>query len=160
MTSTRTALPNLRQRRRRGIAWVELVLGLGFVAVLAAIAVPNYRYMQLHSKRAELAVHVERIRSSENLYVRAFGRPVACPLAPRPDAELDGVAVTFHLEGAWAVIGFQPEGLLRGNYEVRVEDGVYTVEGKIDVDDDNVLARAWATQLNPFELESRGSRVY
>lgn len=69
-------------RRRAGFTLVELMLVIGIVAVLAAIAIPKYYYFQLRSKRSEAYLVIGSIRTSEEAFLASYDNYAAC--APQP----------------------------------------------------------------------------
>ena len=127
-------------RSNKGFSLVELMIVVAIIGILAAIAIPNFMTMQLKAKRAEIPSNVDGIKTAELSYDAAFDGFINAVEAPRADDALDKTAVNFDygtIDG-WTQIGWQPDGLVRGNYSVDVVGSTdFTIQGDSDVDDDN-----------------------
>lgn len=148
--------------RQDGFSLVELMIVVSIIAVLAAIAIPNFLTMQLKAKRAELPLNVGAIQDALRAYDGAHDAFVSCALAPRPDADLDKIAVVFPYDetSGWSAIGYQATGMVRGNYEVVAGETDFVVTGKTDVDDDGTLVVYTASRLTAATLEPGQESIF
>ncbi len=74
----------------RGFTLVELLIAVAIVAVLAAIAIPQYKKFQFRAKRSEAYTNLKAIRICEETYASEHGgyltegwHPVGPPANPR-----------------------------------------------------------------------------
>ncbi len=151
---------------RRGFSMVELMIVVAITGILAAIAVPNVLEMQKKAKRAELPVNVSGIRMAEVSYNNTFDEPIELPLTPRVDDALDKDAVPWDMtEPAWLRVGYVPDGLVRGNYQVGLSsvdhpDDLFLITARCDVDDDDALAEYTATDERGVEITEIRTLLY
>jgi type II secretory pathway pseudopilin PulG len=125
---------------------VELMVTVAIIGVLAAIAVPQFTEMQLKAKRAELPGNVDGLRTAEISYDASFDTWLDLPVSPRDDASLDKKAVPWTTpDPKWSLIGWAPDGDVRGNYQVGLTSPGFIVTGKSDVDDDDAWCEYFAT---------------
>lgn len=136
---------------RRGFSMIEVMVVLSITLIIVAIAIPNILEMQKKAKRAELPVNIAGIRTAETAYNLSFDEHLELPLMPRADDALDKNAVPWDTaEPSWRKIGFVPDGLVRGNYQVGLSqvdhpDDLFLITARCDVDDDNALAEYTAS---------------
>jgi len=122
------------------------------IGILASIAIPNYRNMQLKAKRAELPPNVEAIKMAEVTYDAAYDTYMDLQLSPRQDSELNKEAIPWSsTDTNWETIGWEPTGEVRGNYQVGTSatdhPGIaFMVTARSDVDDDNAICEYTATE--------------
>lgn len=142
---------------RRGFSLVELMIVVAIAAILAAIAIPRYERMQYQAKRAEVAPNVDGIRLAQLSYDVANEIYVQCEPAPRTRTEMDAAAIpfTYGADTGWPVLGWSPDGLVRGVYETDPDasEGFF-VQGASDVDDNGLEAIYRATRDNTVYLVS------
>ena len=144
---------------RSGFTLIELMITVAIVGILSAIAIPHYHHMLLRSKRAEVPMLLDAIRTTELGYRAEWGEFTSCELSP---VDLPGrVAVSFpatlttNLD--WNALGWIPDGKVYGQYKVEASspsDGVETFVGTgyADIDGDDVLSEWEATQVSKPEM--------
>ncbi len=137
--------------RRGGFSMVELMIVVAITAILAAIASWKMRELQLKAKRAELPLNANGIRTAEVAYDASFDTYLELSLSPRDDASLDKDAVPWNPTSAdWANIGWSPDGLVRGNYQVGTSlvdhpEDPFMITARSDLDGDDALCEYTAT---------------
>ncbi|WP_456419064.1 type IV pilin protein, partial [Thermovibrio sp.] len=98
---------------RKGFTLIELMVVVAIIAILAAIAIPQYRKFQLKSKTAEAKMNIGAIVTAEESFAAEHGQYAQCSAAPT------GVSDPGPTKHAWAVqtagagfdlIGFRPAG--------------------------------------------------
>lgn len=142
---------------RRGFSLVELMIVVAIAAILAAIAIPRYERMQYQAKRAEVAPNVDAIRLAQLGYDAANEIYLQCEPAPRTRTEMDAQAIpfTYAADTGWPVLGWSPDGLVRGVYETDPDAAEgFVVQGASDVDDNGLEAIYRATRDNTVYLVS------
>ncbi|MSQ02222.1 MAG: prepilin-type N-terminal cleavage/methylation domain-containing protein [Myxococcales bacterium] len=122
-------------RQNKGFSLVELMIVVAIIGILAAIAIPNFARMQLKSKRAEVPGNVDGIKTAEVAYeasYNAFIDLAANPGSTSKTPQAFNTSVT-----TWDAVGWEPDGLVRGNYEVTGSTNTdFNVTGSCDVDGD------------------------
>lgn len=143
---------------RRGFSMVELMIVVAITAILAAIAFTKVQELQLKAKRAELPMNVSGIRTAELAYDASFDEFLELGLSPRTDDALDKNAVAWDAtDASWKSIGWEPDGLVRGNYQVGTSladhpDTPFMVTARSDLDGDDALCEYTATSLRTAEI--------
>lgn len=134
-------------KNSKGFTLIELMIVVAIIGILAAIAIPNFLAMQLRAKRAELPTNVDAIRTAEKSYEAEWDVFTAC--AASPSSVPSKTTVSFgHTMGDgsdWDLLGWMPDGLVRGQYEVNVVTGTsvtqnFTVDAYSDIDGDGTNA--------------------
>ncbi len=141
-----------RAARRSGFTIIELMITVGLIGVLAAIAVPNFTSYQARSRRSEAYTNLSALGRAEkayqaeaNTFVESSVGVLAFPdwdaygglSAKKPwDADSSGV---------FDIVGWEPEGQVFYSYEVNAGqvltascscDLCFTASAHSDVDGD------------------------
>lgn len=125
----------------RGFSLIELMIVVGIVGILTAIALPKWTLMQLRARRAEPRVNMNGISVAQQSYAAAFDLYVTGSSNP-------GSALGKHQrawsegEPGWTDLGYRPDGLIRCNYATQAFGGNtwFRVDATCDLDDDNQTA--------------------
>lgn len=135
---------------------VELMIVVAITGILAAIAIPNMIQMQLRAKRAELPMNVNGIKMAELGRDAAFDEFMQLGRNPRPDAQLDKLpAAWLTTMPEWELIGYKPDGPVRGNYLVELSTDVdigFVITARSDLDDDDAMCEYTATKSQGVEI--------
>jgi type IV pilus assembly protein PilA len=108
-------------RRRAGFTIVELMLVVGIIGALAAIAIPNFLRYQLRARSTEALTHLKGIGVSEDSYFAEHGSYVSVT-TPVP-ATLPGARrVPWPGGTRFDLIGWAPEGGVVCQYAVQADD--------------------------------------
>jgi hypothetical protein len=130
---------------------------LGVVALLAVVCAgtlgAGWLYVNASMNKdlrlSEVPSNVDGIKTAQLGYDAAFDEFVPAPVWPRSVGSLDRTAVPWGTGATpWNMLGWAPDGHVRGAYEVRVNPAGtdFTVHGWIDLDADGVPAHYTATK--------------
>lgn len=124
-------------------------LAVPVVGILAAIAIPNFISMQYKSKRAEVPTTLKGIKSAQLAYDAEFDTFIDCDPYPYYPSKVFQ-DWTMSESGGFSVLGWMPDGGVRGSYWVEVNGYDFTATGISDVDGDGIYATYVATKsMNP-----------
>lgn len=145
---------------RRGIGRTEILVGVAVVAVVVLISVPLGLNMSKKSRRAEVPLNVDAIRTAEIEYQSAFSEFVAADAAPRPPHAVNAEAVPWAPSEGFKRLSWAPEQeMVRGSYSVQADRNGFTVTGACDVDGDGNRAIFTATVEQSAQMVS-DSNIY
>ena len=132
-----------RWSRSKGFTLIELMIVVAIIAILAAIAIPNYLRYAMKSKTAEATTNLGAIRTGETAYYAENDVYKSCRATPdaggtdvTPDEWGLPVDVTGVLE--FADIGFEPDGWVRYQYFASDDGGTpatFTATATGDLDE-------------------------
>lgn len=130
MPTSRTRRPG----RAHGFTFIEVMVVVAIIGILALIAVPLFRTYQFRSKSAEAKTTLGSIRVLEHSYFSEHDTFLAA--APEP-AVIPGTTSTDFVQNAdFALLGFRPDGRVYFSYGVAISaDGAgYTADAGADID--------------------------
>ena len=104
-------------KNRKGFTLIELMIVVAIIAILAAIALPQYKKFQLKAKTAEAKTNLGAIRTAEEAY--SAENDVYVLAAVYPDAaDSEKNAWTSGNALGFDSIGFEPAGEVRYSYAI------------------------------------------
>ncbi len=107
-------------RKRSGFTLIELMVVVAIIAILAAIAIPQYRKFQLKSKTVEAKENLGAIRTCEEAY-RAEN-DVYRTASATPNSDPTSSKQAWPATSDFDVIGFKPAGDVYYQYGVQTDD--------------------------------------
>ncbi len=131
-------------RAGRAFTIIELMVVVTILAVLASMAVGNYRNYKFKAARAELLTNVNGIRVAQASYEAAEGTYVT-DLSPRPDASPGKAKRAWVTGTVYDAIAWVPDGDVFGSYTTEDLGTDFSANGYTDVDTDAVLAQVTAS---------------
>ena len=110
----------IRSTRKAGFTLIELMIVVGIIGVLVAVAIPNFISYQARSRRSEAFVNLAAIARSQLAYAAETGEYFEA--APFPDFSSNGLGTTkmdwdAASDAAYAALGWKPEGDVFYSYE-------------------------------------------
>lgn len=149
-----------------GFTLVELMITVAVIGILAAIAIPQYQHFLFRSRRAELPLNVDAIRTVELSYQLVWGAFTSCALAPSPipGRVQEPFPATPTTDFDWNLLGWVPDGKVYGQYEVVANANVgetagFDANGYADIDGDGNLALYTTNRADKVRLIT-GNTVY
>ena len=97
------------RKRSKGFTLIELMIVVAIIAILAAIAIPQYKKFQLKAKAAEGKTNLEAIRVAEESYAAEFDKYVECGWAGNTAEDTTGTT-TWTASNGFKSIGFAVKG--------------------------------------------------
>jgi type II secretory pathway pseudopilin PulG len=123
---------------------------IAILAVLAALAVGNYRNYKYKAARSELLTNVSGIRVAQQSYEAAMGTYVT-DITPRPDASPGKSKRPWVTGTVYDAIAWVPDGEIYGSYTTEDLGTDFSANGYTDVDTDAVLAQVTGSlSMVPF----------
>jgi type IV pilus assembly protein PilA len=108
-----------RRRSRAGFTLIELMIVVGIVGVLAAIAIPAFSGYAQRARASEAFTMLGEIRQRQESYRVEFGRYCAATDWNPANYGSSSTVVSFDTtDPNWAQLGARPDGPLRFQYRV------------------------------------------
>ncbi len=149
------------RQNTKGFSLVELMIVVAIIGILAAIAIPNFVAMQAKSKRGELPGNVNAIKQVEVTYNTAFDTYLDASPFPTTTPAKTAVAWDSASAGTFTTMGFNPNGNVRGQYQVSATTSSdFLVGAACDVDGDGIQANYTASVNAQAALEAGDEAVY
>ena len=138
----------LRSNSEAGFTLIELVIVVGIIGLLAAIAIPNFISYQARSRRSEAYVNLAAVARLQNTYHAEQGEYFEA--GAWPDFAAYGGLSTRKMawdaasEAAYADLGWRPEGAVFYAYDTNTGATActctvcFTATAAGDVDDDDL----------------------
>ena len=103
-----------------GFSLVELMMAVAIVAIIAAVALPNYYDLSRNSRVAEATTNLNAIRTGEESYRAEYDEYKSCDAYPGVAGTAPPVEGTLWEEGNadFRAIGFAADGKVRYQYKV------------------------------------------
>ncbi len=147
-------------RSHRGFTLIELMITVAIVGILSSLAIPQYEAFLVRTKRAEMAMNLDGIRSVEIGYHAEWDVFTSCALTPPsvPGRTAIPFGATITSDRDWNQLGWVPDGRVYGQYSIDASDLVgelatFAADAFADIDGDGNLSHYQTTQsLKPVML--------
>src|SRR5262245_65332888 len=97
---------------------IELMIVVGIIGVLAAIAIPTFLRYQLRTRATETLTHLKGIAATEDAYYAEHVTYVSVPIPVPSPAPVGTQRVPWPGGTRFDVIGWAPEGGVVFQYEI------------------------------------------
>ncbi len=134
----------IRLRNDTGFSLIELMIVVAIITILAAIAITKLQHFYLTSKMSEATRNLATVRTAQLAYKAENDVFMECGPSPPDPAGTDGRTYTWvetpngSGENGFKEIGFEPDGVVRYQYEVSVAKDQFMATAIADLDDDGV----------------------
>ena len=136
-----------------GFTLIELMIVVSIVGILATIAIPQYESMIVRTKRAEMTMNLDGVRSVEMGYRAEWDVFTSCSLTPAavPGRTAVPFGPTESSNFDWNQLGWVADGRVYGQYSVDATDlhgelATFATDAYADIDGDGNLSHYQATQ--------------
>ena len=108
------------RRKSKGFTLIELMIVVAIIAILAAIAIPQYKKFQLKSKTTEAKANIGSIKTAEEAFMAEHDVYIGTNVYPTAGVNAAGAKQTWDCPANtdFDVIGFQPAGDVYYAYQV------------------------------------------
>ncbi len=103
---------------RKGFTLIELMVVVAIIAILAAIAIPQYKNYQLKAKTAEAKMNIGAIRTSEEAYAAENDYYVLTKWEPSTIPGTSPADFSATTTNGFSYLGFEPAGKVYFSYAV------------------------------------------
>ena len=107
-------------KNRKGFTLIELMIVVAIIAILAAIAIPQYRKFQLKAKTSEAKTNLGAIKTCEEAYAAENDHYVLAEAAPSDDP--GAAKQDWASNDGFKSLGFAPAGQVYYQYGVQDSD--------------------------------------
>ena len=135
----------VKSPQNAGFSLVELMIVVSIIALLAAIAIPHFIEFAFKSKMSEATRNLATIKTAQFAYAAENDIFMECGPSPPAPAGTDGFS---HLwvetpnssgENGFELIGFEPNGAVRYQYEVPIATAErFVITAQADLDNNGV----------------------
>ena len=111
-----------RTRSNQGFTLTELVIAVGMIGVLAAIAIPNFMTYQARARRGEAYANLGAIAKAQKAYFAENGIYFEAPPHPNAGGSGENLGTETHgwdaaADNDFKALGWKPEGRVRYTYD-------------------------------------------
>lgn len=152
----------LRKHAERGFTLIELMIVVAIIAILAAVAIPQYRKFQLRAKTSEAKANVGAVRTAEegwaaehDEYLIAGWYPGNAGSSPQDWDPANA--------GSFTDLGFKPAGQVYYDYGIASGDATGDLTGANPQDGDPVSVADGTTDITIVargDLDGDGNYSY
>ena len=140
------------RKRSKGFTLIELMIVVAIIAILAAIAIPQYKKFQLKSKTSEAKTNLGAIKTCEEAY--AAEHDVYLSANWTPTTAIGTSKRAWEVNPGFNSIGFRPAGMVYYNYGVGIGTAAPSALTNNNVTDGTVDITMWAKG----DLDGDGSK--
>ena len=141
----------MKRENNGGFSLVELMVAVAIMMVLGTIAVSNFLSTSQRTKRAELPTNLAAIRVAEQAYFHVFDTYTTVVDHPGV-ATLGPGRNQWTGPPDWVLLGWKPDGGVRGTYEIDAQTTTFTGIGLCDVDGEGGNAEYRADEVTKPRL--------
>lgn len=131
--------------RNKGFSLIELVIAVAVIAILASLAIPKFLDFACRSKMSEATSNLSRIKTAQYSFRASDDIFMECGPSPPDPAGSDGRPYPWvetpngSGEMGFETIGFEPDGVVRYQYEVPTATLMrFVATAESDLDNDGV----------------------
>ncbi|MCB9655642.1 MAG: prepilin-type N-terminal cleavage/methylation domain-containing protein [Deltaproteobacteria bacterium] len=142
----------MQHPKSAGFTLLELVFVVCIMSILVSITAPTYAVYRQRALATEATIALESIAHLELVSILETSSTIAC--APTPTT-IPSKPTRFVSTEAWERLGYQPQGLVRFQYEVEKTGPVHFVaRARADLDHDGLVGEYWIDGRD-LELKSK-----
>ncbi len=134
------------KKNSKGFTLIELMIVVAIIAILAAIAIPQYKKFQAKAKASEAKTNLGSIATAEEAYKAENDKYIAC--AKQPSSAPTAKTNFDESNASFAKIGFAPAGKVRYAYQVNSSD----LNNKFHANAVSAVPELQSAGLNAFHM--------